>query len=95
VTGTPVEIGIRDSSRVEILSGLNPGARVVRAGHQKLYPGAHVMPIPEGGMGGAPGADAKPAGDAKPAAGGAQTVAAPPAKTSAAKTPAAKGGGTK
>ncbi len=95
VTGTPVELGIRDSSRVEILSGLTAGSRVVRAGHQKLFPGAKVMPMPEGGMGApgaAPGAEAKPA-DAKPADAMKSTAATKPA--AATKTPAAKGGDTK
>jgi len=51
VLRTGVSLGIRDSSRVEVISGLVAGARVVRTGHQKLFPGAHVMPIPEGGLG--------------------------------------------
>ena len=63
-----IELGIRDSSGVEVLSGLTAGARVVRTGHQKLFPGAHVMPIPEGGPAGmgAPGGPGAPGG--KPAA---------------------------
>lgn len=89
VTGMPVELGIRDSSRVEIVSGLTAGARVVRAGHQKLFPGAHVMPMPSGGDAAvAPGADAKPA-NAKPA-----TPASSASKSATTSTPA-KGGGTK
>jgi hypothetical protein len=31
---------------VEILNEVEPGTMVVRAGHQKLFPGARVMPIP-------------------------------------------------
>jgi membrane fusion protein (multidrug efflux system) len=57
VERTVVTLGIRDSSLVEIVTGLAPGARVVAAGHQKLFPGAKVMPIPEGAMG-MPGAGA-------------------------------------
>ena len=45
-----VTLGSRDSSRVEILSGLQAGQRIVRAGHQKLFPGAKVAPV--GGDGG-------------------------------------------
>jgi membrane fusion protein (multidrug efflux system) len=59
---TAVVAGYRDSSRVEIVSGLEPGQQVVRAGHQKLFPGAHVMPMPPGG---APAAGAPSASAAK------------------------------
>ena len=45
VTRTPVELGARDSANVEVTRGLTDGARVVQAGHQKLYDGAHVMPV--------------------------------------------------
>jgi hypothetical protein len=30
---------------VEVVSGLEAGQAVVRAGHQKLFPGARVMPV--------------------------------------------------
>ena len=69
VLRTAITLGIRDSSRVEILNGLQAGARVVRTGHQKLFPGAKVMPISDqatamtAGAGGAP-----PTQDAKPTA---------------------------
>jgi len=33
---------------VEVLQGLTSGATVVSAGHQKLYDGAHVIPIAAG-----------------------------------------------
>ncbi len=36
----PVETGLEEKNRVEIVSGLLPGDRVVVAGHQKLRPGA-------------------------------------------------------
>ena len=45
VSKTAITIGSRDSSRVEVVGGLKPGARVVAAGHQKLYEGAKVMPV--------------------------------------------------
>jgi membrane fusion protein, multidrug efflux system len=46
---TAVELGTRDSMQVEVVRGISAGARVIRTGHQKLYPGARVMPIPQGG----------------------------------------------
>ena len=52
----PVELGTRDSMQVEIVRGITAGTRVIRTGHQKLFPGAHVLPMPEGG--GPPGAPA-------------------------------------
>jgi membrane fusion protein, multidrug efflux system len=54
-----VTLGTRLADVVEVVQGLEPGQRVVRAGHQKLYPGAHVAPIDShapGTGGGAPGA---------------------------------------
>ena len=48
VLRTAVVLGLRDSARVEVLSGLVAGDVVVRAGHQKLFPGARVMPIAAG-----------------------------------------------
>jgi membrane fusion protein (multidrug efflux system) len=45
VTRTAISLGLRMRESVEILSGLSVGQRVVRAGHQKLYEGARVMPI--------------------------------------------------
>jgi membrane fusion protein (multidrug efflux system) len=49
VAKAEVELGTRDSSQVEIVRGISPGVRVIRTGHQKLYEGARVMPIPAGG----------------------------------------------
>lgn len=49
VARTAVVLGLRDSARVEVLSGLGAGDVVVRAGHQKLFPGARVMPVAAGG----------------------------------------------
>ena len=58
VARTAVQTGLRDSARVEVIAGLTAGQQVVSAGHQKLFDGARVMPIPSGAMGtpgGAPG----------------------------------------
>jgi membrane fusion protein (multidrug efflux system) len=41
-----VSIGIRDSTQAEITQGLKSGDRVVRAGYQKLFDTAKVMPLP-------------------------------------------------
>jgi membrane fusion protein (multidrug efflux system) len=46
---TAVELGTRDSMQVEVVRGISAGARVIRTGHQKLFPGAHVLPIPPAG----------------------------------------------
>jgi membrane fusion protein (multidrug efflux system) len=46
VAKTPVTLGTRDAGSVEIVHGLGAGQNVVRAGQQKLYEGAHVMPVP-------------------------------------------------
>jgi membrane fusion protein (multidrug efflux system) len=40
-----VELGTRMPEFVEVVAGLEPGAQVVRAGHQKLYPGAKVLAV--------------------------------------------------
>ena len=45
VVRTAITIGTRMADAVEVLSGLNPGDQIVRAGHQKLYEGAKVMPV--------------------------------------------------
>jgi membrane fusion protein, multidrug efflux system len=39
-------LGTRSSDVVEVVTGLQTGMLVVRAGHQKLYDGAKVVPIP-------------------------------------------------
>lgn len=56
VTRTPVTLGTRLQGTVEVLKGLEPGMKIVRAGHQKLFEGAKVRPMPQ------PEADTK-AGD--------------------------------
>jgi membrane fusion protein (multidrug efflux system) len=45
VARVAVALGTRLTDVVEILKGLDSGAQVVRAGHQKLFDGAHVLPI--------------------------------------------------
>ncbi len=45
VAPRPVTLGLRQPETVEVVSGLEAGERVVRAGHQKIFPGAKVMPI--------------------------------------------------
>jgi membrane fusion protein (multidrug efflux system) len=54
--------GTRDSAKVEIAQGLTAGERIVRAGHQKLYDGAKVMPIPSATMAGAASGGASASG---------------------------------
>jgi membrane fusion protein, multidrug efflux system len=62
VTRQAVVLGTRDSLRAEVSQGLKPGDRVVRAGYQKLFEGAHVMPVPSTAAGGpGEGAAAPPA----------------------------------
>jgi len=41
----PITLGTQRSDIVEVLNGLSGGTTVVRTGHQKLYPGAKVMPL--------------------------------------------------
>jgi membrane fusion protein (multidrug efflux system) len=45
VTRVPVTLGTRTAVDVEVVKGLEPGATVVRAGHQKLFEGAKVIPV--------------------------------------------------
>jgi membrane fusion protein (multidrug efflux system) len=68
VTRVAVALGTRTADRVEVLRGVDGGARVVRAGHQKLFEGAKVIPVQSApdAAGGAPaagGAAARPGGE--------------------------------
>ena len=54
VTRSELTLGTRLSDVVEVVAGLQAGQKVVRAGHQKLFEGAKVIPIQSGA--GAPGA---------------------------------------
>jgi membrane fusion protein (multidrug efflux system) len=57
VTRSELTLGTRLSDVVEVVAGLQPGQQVVRAGHQKLFEGAKVIPVQSGaGAPGAPGA---------------------------------------
>ncbi|HLG94187.1 MAG TPA: efflux RND transporter periplasmic adaptor subunit [candidate division Zixibacteria bacterium] len=49
VAPTPIVCGTRLKGSVEVLQGLSAGAQVVKAGHQKLFPGAKVFPVPDSG----------------------------------------------
>jgi membrane fusion protein, multidrug efflux system len=46
VTRVVLTLGTRLSDRVEVLEGVTEGTQVVSAGHQKLFEGAKVLPIP-------------------------------------------------
>ena len=62
VTRQALVLGTRLPNVVEVLEGLSESQVTVKAGHQKLFEGAKVMPIPEGGAPqGAPGAPGAPA----------------------------------
>jgi len=45
VARTVVQLGTRMKDVVEVVSGLEDGQRVVRAGHQKIFEGAKVIPV--------------------------------------------------
>lgn len=45
VVRTPIVLGAQLADVVEVVSGLEPGTQIVRAGHQKLFDGAKVMPV--------------------------------------------------
>lgn len=44
VTRRAIKLGTRQAGAVEVVDGLKSGESVVRAGHQKLFEGAHVAP---------------------------------------------------
>jgi RND family efflux transporter MFP subunit len=44
VVPRPVSLGLRQAETVEVVEGLEAGTQVVRAGQQKIYPGARVLP---------------------------------------------------
>jgi len=45
VAPAPVTLGLQLSDVVEVLSGLQQGMQIITAGHQKLFPGAKVLPV--------------------------------------------------
>ena len=66
VERTVLTLGTRQSDVVEVVQGLAPGARIVTAGHQKLFPGAKVIPTESGAAApGGPGAGGAAAGGGK------------------------------
>lgn len=62
VTRVPLKLGTRLATVVEVVDGLKPGMTVVRAGHQKLFEGARVMPIAGQGEGAPKSSDTKTEG---------------------------------
>lgn len=62
VTRVALELGTRLPDQVEVVKGLDPGMQVVRAGHQKLFEGAKVIPITSQP---APGGEPAPAAEEK------------------------------
>lgn len=58
VTRAPVDLGTRLADVVEVTAGLSAGQQVVRAGHQKLYEGAKVLPATMDGVAAADGGKA-------------------------------------
>ena len=67
-----VTLGSREATRAEVTQGLKAGDRVVSAGYQKLFDGAHIMPMPssEEQAAGAPGGGGVSADPAPTAPGG-------------------------
>jgi len=59
VAPAPLTLGLRQAGSVEILGGLAAGDLIVRTGHQKLFPGAKVMPLPTAGAGAPAGGEAR------------------------------------
>jgi hypothetical protein len=57
VTRSALVLGTRNADAVEVVKGLEPGQFVVRAGHQKLFEGAKIIPS-QSAPAGAPGAGA-------------------------------------
>lgn len=45
VAPAPVTLGLQLSDIVEISTGLQQGMKIITAGHQKLFPGAKVIPV--------------------------------------------------
>jgi membrane fusion protein (multidrug efflux system) len=62
VAQVPLTLGTRLSDVVEVTAGLQPGMTVVRAGHQKLFNGGKVMPMPAA----SDASDASEASETKP-----------------------------
>ncbi|MFO7654413.1 MAG: efflux RND transporter periplasmic adaptor subunit [Candidatus Krumholzibacteriia bacterium] len=99
VAPQPVTLGLRQPGTVEVLSGLEAGVRVVRTGHQKLFPGARVVPVDSRAMtgspptapGGPPESGREEAPTAPPDTGREEAPAAPPVQGAADRTASAAG----
>ncbi len=65
VKKTAIELGAREQARAEVVSGLNAGEKVVSAGHQKLFDGAKIQPLPPGGAASPPAGAAKTGGSSR------------------------------
>ena len=50
VAATPVTLGLQLPDIIEVVSGLEDGMQVVKAGHQKLFDGAKVIPVNSGNV---------------------------------------------
>lgn len=95
VARTAVTLGTRMADAVEVLAGLEPGMRVVRAGHQKLFEGAKVMPVEsQPGGAGAPGAQGGEAQSGSPGAEAGTEAGAGANAATTAGTSAAEAGGS-
>jgi membrane fusion protein, multidrug efflux system len=93
VSKQAVTLGTRLPATVEVLDGLTENQMIVRAGHQKLFEGAKVMPIPGGAQGSAPeaGAGTMPAQPAPGATADSSGKSWPNAVVDSSKGNAAKG----
>jgi len=49
IAPAPLTLGARQAGTVEVSGGLAAGDLIVRTGHQKLFPGAKVLPLPAAG----------------------------------------------
>ena len=71
VARTPVKLGTRLADVVEVVEGVKEGDRIVRAGHQKLFDKARVIPVDSrAAEAGGAGPGAPDAGKPEPASGG-------------------------
>jgi multidrug efflux system membrane fusion protein len=66
VSVRPVKLGVTDGDRVEVLSGLAPGDRIVIDGADKLRDGAKIVVRTETGAGTPPAPDGKSGGKKRP-----------------------------
>ena len=89
VERTVLTLGTRQADVVEVVQGLTAGARVVTAGHQKLFPGAKVIPTESGAAAGGPGG---PGGGAAAAGGEKVATTKTTATTTTTEKTAAKSG---